>query len=467
MPIDSSIALQTTVPQQQNQLAQAAQAFTLKSAMLQSQQAEQSMQAQQLLSSVISNPDAYTDDPQIPGVKLLKPEAKQELSRNPLALKMAQEGEQKMVAGAIQRQELQAKQADLHDKFIKQVGPVAATLAAEAEAVKGDDAAKWAAIQPKVDAANQQFAQLAQQYGVKDFKPAQSLADVQSEASHFDKYAQNKLRAAQPSTPHELAMEGKPQSAEGKVKADVASGKLTPEEGKKALEKKDRININMSGGGLLDEDTKAYMAQQYLSGDKSVLVGLARNGPAMAAMRTEIVKQAREMGMKPADVSAKIAEFTGMVAGERTLGTRTANIEMAGTEAAKLADLALEASKKVDRTNVKSLNTALQAVQKGTASPDLRAFVASNTSLINAYARAINPQGVGTVADKEHAREMLDTAFSKGDYEATVKQLLKEIDAARQSPGSVKGEMRNQFTGSGGSSGEPANRPPISSFGGG
>ena len=99
----------------------------------------------------------------------------------------------------------------------------------------------------------------------------------------------------------------------------------------------------------------------------------------------------------------------------------------------------------------------IQAVEKGTASPELRKFVAANTSFINAYARAINPQGVGTVADKEHAREMLDVAFSKGDYTAVISQLKAEIAAAKASPGTVKTEMRERFTGvKGGSSGEPA-----------
>jgi hypothetical protein len=41
---------------------------------------------------------------------------------------------------------------------------------------------------------------------------------------------------------------------------------------------------------------------------------------------------------------ANQARFSGEKAGQRTLGTRTANIEMAATEAASLADLAKQAS---------------------------------------------------------------------------------------------------------------------------
>jgi hypothetical protein len=134
----------------------------------------------------------------------------------------------------------------------------------------------------------------------------------------------------------------------------------------------------------------------------------------------EVTKRAATGDVSPEDMMANQARFGGEKAGQRTLGTRTANIEMAATEAASLADLAKQASAKVDRTHYKAFNDVMQAGQRATSSPELRAFTASNTSLINAYARAINPQGVGTVADKEHAREMLSTAFSKGDYEAAV-----------------------------------------------
>lgn len=210
------------------------------------------------------------------------------------------------------------------------------------------------------------------------------------------------------------------------------------------------VNVGGAGGGALDAETKRFMAEQYWAGDKSVMQNLGRGvqgAKNILELRKEIVAVGKESGKSPRDLATALAEFQGLSAGERTLGTRTANIEMAATEAGSLAKLALDASEKLPRTGLKSLNDVLQAGQKATASPELRAFVAANTSLINAYARAINPQGVGTVADKEHAREMMDTAFSKGDYSAGVNQLLKEIDAARKSPGQVKSSMREGFTG--------------------
>lgn len=176
--------------------------------------------------------------------------------------------------------------------------------------------------------------------------------------------------------------------------------------------------------------------------------GLAR-GPGGGAFVREVTKRAAIGEVPPEEMMANQARFAGEKAGQRTLGTRTANIEMAATEAASLAELALQASNNLPRGEWKTFNDIMQAGQSRTSSPQLRAFTASNTSLINAYARAINPQGVGTVADKEHAREMLSTGFSKGDYSAAVNQLLLEIDAARKSPGTVQREMRERFIGKG------------------
>lgn len=175
--------------------------------------------------------------------------------------------------------------------------------------------------------------------------------------------------------------------------------------------------------------------------------GLARTKEG-AALVKEVMKKVSQGETKPVELLASQAEFMGEKAGQRTLGTRTANIEIASQEAAGLSKLALQASEEWNRTGIKTLNDLEKFAQGRTASPELRRFVAANTSFINAYARAINPQGVGTVADKEHAREMLEVGFSKGDYAAAINQLQAEIATAQASPGQVKASMRERFTGS-------------------
>lgn len=218
--------------------------------------------------------------------------------------------------------------------------------------------------------------------------------------------------------------------------------------------------------GALTDDDAGFMAGQYLAGDRTVMQNLGRGAQGaenIVKIRREIAKQAKESGASPRDVAAAIGEFEGFKSGQRALGTRQAQLEIAANVTKQFAPLAIEASEKFDRTGIKSLNDLEKAALERTSSPELRRFNFANTSLINAYARAINPSGVPTVSDKEHARQILDTGFSKGDYAAAVDQLNKEIDAELKAPGAVKRQMRD-FMSSGGEppAAAPTAAPPAS-----
>ena len=211
---------------------------------------------------------------------------------------------------------------------------------------------------------------------------------------------------------------------------------------RKHLEKMDAPPISLAGVGALQPDTLRLAAEQYLAGDKSAAMGYGRSAPMRAALQNEIAKVAKERGMSGADIAAMTAQYQGMQAGERTLGQRTANIEMAVTEAQQMAPLALTASRAVDRTKYPTLNKLLLAAERGTGDENVVRLGVATNSLINIYARAISPTGVPTVSDKDHARELLEAAWSKGQYAAGIDQLMKELQAARRSPGMVREEMR-------------------------
>src|SRR6185437_2871955 len=102
------------------------------------------------------------------------------------------------------------------------------------------------------------------------------------------------------------------------------------------------------------------------------------------------------------------------------------------------------ASDAVPRGNFVPVNKAIQAYQEGTSDPAFRAFGSANTTIINTYARAINPNGVGTVADKEHARQMLSTADGPAAYKAVLDQLDKEIEMAHKSPAQARAGFKQE-----------------------
>ena len=200
----------------------------------------------------------------------------------------------------------------------------------------------------------------------------------------------------------------------------------------------------------LSTDDLDFMARQALTGDTSVFAGLGYGSAGAqnrSLLRSKITQVAKELKIKPEDVAALNAQFFGTKAGERTLGTRTANIGMAVAEATKLMPLALAASEKVNRTQFPTLNSILMAGEKGVGDENVVRLGVATNSLINTYARAINPTGIPTVSDKDHARELLVNAWSKGQYAAGVNQLKLEMDAAKQSPGIVREEFRTSISG--------------------
>jgi len=212
----------------------------------------------------------------------------------------------------------------------------------------------------------------------------------------------------------------------------------------------DKQKLENAQSGKLDPDVLTFMAQQVLAGDKSPFQNLGRGvqgAQNIALLRGEVMRQAQARGLGGADLAALNAEFTGLQAGERTLGTRTANVEMAASEVQQLAPLALQASEAVNRSQFPSLNKVELAVKQGTGDENVIRLNQAVNSLVNTYSRAISPSGTPTVNDKEHAREILEAAYSKGQFGAAIDQMQKEIAAARRSPGSVRGEFRGAISG--------------------
>ncbi len=201
------------------------------------------------------------------------------------------------------------------------------------------------------------------------------------------------------------------------------------------------------------------MARQYMAGDKSVLTNLGRGAQGasdLKALRKSIVAEMKTQGVSPEAQAVKMAEFQGLAAGQRALGTRTANIEMAANEARNMMKPALELSEKVNRTNWTPVNRAIQAFETGTSDPDLAAWGAANFSLVNTYVRAIAPTGVPPESAREHALKMLNTAMGHEAYKRVVQQMDIEMKAALDAPEQVKDKFRQLY---GGSAAGPAHAP--------
>lgn len=212
-----------------------------------------------------------------------------------------------------------------------------------------------------------------------------------------------------------------------------------------------RQEINNKKENNFDSETIDMLADQALTGDKSVFSGRGMTGANLGAIRQRMNQKMRDRGMTGADIAAANAQFMGFGAAQRTAGVKGANVQLAGAEFQGLLPLAKQASSAVSRSKILPFGKVQIMFNEQTNDPALREFAAVNNGIINTYARAISPTGVPTVSDKDHARQILSTAFDQKSYEATLNMLNKEIAAAMQSPIHVRESLRQELTGKGAS----------------
>ena len=216
---------------------------------------------------------------------------------------------------------------------------------------------------------------------------------------------------------------------QGEERIDIARGKV--QEGK---------------GEPLSADAVRQAAERIVGGEprNQVISGYGRGAQGAENIRKIDNAVAAMMGGKS---GTALTEAGITRAGERRteleLSAREGKIATAVKEAQNFATIALDASAKVPRGQFLAWNQLSQATGKQLQDPNLASFKAATLSLVNAYTRAV---GGGTVhvADKEHANEMLNTAQSPEAYQAVVKQLITETQAALAAPGQVRAQARGQ-----------------------
>ena len=200
----------------------------------------------------------------------------------------------------------------------------------------------------------------------------------------------------------------------------------------------------------LTPQTLDFMAKQVLAGDFTPYQNLGRGVQGsrnLVQLRERVQQLATGQQISPTELATRGAEYQGLKAGERVLGGRTATFGMAVNEAMQMADLVTQASKNFPRGQYPMANIALRSYETQTGDPNVVKFGAALNSFINAYSRAISPTGVPTVADKEHARQMLNTAQTDEQVNAVIGQLKLEMEAAGRAPGMVRQEFRKGMMG--------------------
>jgi hypothetical protein len=198
-------------------------------------------------------------------------------------------------------------------------------------------------------------------------------------------------------------------------------------------------------------------AAQAKAGDTSVFTSVGRGGNGEAnliTLRGEMARQndahveddkEEEWRTHGIDQAMRNAEYLGLRAGQRVMGARVANIELAATEFLKVAPIVEQASAAVSRTQYPDINKLINAYKEKTGDPAVIRLGGAINTAVNVYARAVAPTGAGTVSDKDHARELLQRAYAAGQISGQIQLMKQEIDAALEAPADVRDAWRKRF----------------------
>jgi hypothetical protein len=288
-------------------------------------------------------------------------------------------------------------------------------------------------LTPLLDSqAKQQSAQLQMQFN--------NELKLQGVSDRHDQMAERVREADQRAQDRQASLADRQQARE---ESNAMRGEMI------ALRKQQIAATNGEDAKFSPEDIK-FLAQQAHAGDTTVYQNLGRGAQGaknIIAVRRGVMELAKANGETGADIAAANAGFQGEKAAARTGATKAANVGMAVTEAQQTFPLVRQASAALPRTEFPGVNRALQAAQTGSGDPRVIALGTALNTSVNAYARAISPSGTPTVADKEHARELLNTANTPEQLNAVLGMMEKEMAAASKAPTEVMARQKARISG--------------------
>lgn len=157
-------------------------------------------------------------------------------------------------------------------------------------------------------------------------------------------------------------------------------------------------------------------------------------GMSLAQFRADW--RANHDGQEPPhqEITKFLAGQRGMVAAADLQARMAVRIETASNEVLELLPQALETSKAMPRGDVKLFNELANKWRENVSDPKYADFQVANFSLISAYTRAMNPQGIPRVQDRleTHAINLLAPNIGTPAYERQLYRMLKEIEASKR-----------------------------------
>lgn len=246
----------------------------------------------------------------------------------------------------------------------------------------------------------------------------------------------------------------------GGGKAQVVPGSeinKTMSPGEKAVDARARENIEIARKRL-EKDNAMLDPAENAAISKAILDG--RLDPNKVNGRNAKILATTLLANPNANILELGVSASGATAAERSLATQTAKMSTAANEANDMVAVVRDLSNKVNRTEFPTINAITNAVSKGTGGKEIVQLNASINALVNSYARAISPTGQPTVSDKNHAREVINSAYSTGQIDAILDVMQQEMSIARKSAGTASTELKESREAARGRGKETVVAPP-------
>jgi hypothetical protein len=171
--------------------------------------------------------------------------------------------------------------------------------------------------------------------------------------------------------------------------------------------------------------------------------GGATRSQGMVILRQKVNDFVEKEGRQPTgdEMQKMAADIGGAMSYERSAGSQAARVESASNEVKNLVPLAIASSRELPRGKFVPFNELLQKWQAGTSDPHYNTFMINNFSLMNAYARAMNPTGQPRVTERLEAKAagVLNMATDQKSYEAQVRALWQEVQASKKAVSETRG----------------------------
>lgn len=214
-------------------------------------------------------------------------------------------------------------------------------------------------------------------------------------------------------------------AAQGQAGIDARNRHEAFEEGKRTPYMMGNQEVTMDAhGNFYDQNGHPTEVTGKLS---KIGSNTARSGTALAMQKF----MEANPDATPEEIAHFSAGYTAAVRQAGAIGTRRGQVEFSEAELENAAKLSHDAYVKLPRGQFLPFNELTKKIETATSSPEQAAAYAADNTVVNTYARMVSPTGVGTDSDKQHAREMLNTAQSQEAHQAVIDQLMAEGRASR------------------------------------